>query len=267
MITVVVQGGLGNQLFQYAYGRALMTSGKDVVFDTSFFGSNHKYTKRPFLLEHFFLIDHIRTTTTYPKQKLLTRIINKIDIDRRVRHVPVKRSADNYLADGYYTSEKYFSQIRNIILEEVRLKEESIFYKEWQSRITSARKPLIIHARRTDFVGSGFVNLDAKYYEKALSYFDDDCEIFAFSDDIKWLSSVIKRPFTAVSGNNLKDYEELMLMSLGQNFVIANSTFSWWGAWLSQKEGKKVVAPKKWFKSPFWWRAEKTVVPNSWIAI
>jgi hypothetical protein len=62
-------------------------------------------------------------------------------------------------------------------------------------------------------------------------------------------------------------YEEMMLMSLGQNFVIANSTFSWWGAWLSQHPNKKIVGPKKWFRSVLWWRADRDVIPETWIRV
>lgn len=267
MITVILQGGLGNQLFQYAYGRALMASGKDVVFDTSFFSSEHAYTKRPFLLEHFKLINSIKTVNERPKQKFLTRIINKLDIDRRIRYVPVPKDADNFLADGYYTSEKYFSHIRETILNEVQLKEDSTLYSEWRGKIKNAKKPLMIHARRTDYIGSGFFNLGEDYYEKALAHFDADCDIFAFSDDAEWLSSIIKRPITTVSGQGLKDYEELMLMSFGQNFIIANSTFSWWGAWLSQVKDKKVVAPKQYMASALYFRANRDFIPETWIRI
>ena len=86
MITVALQGGLGNQLFQYAYGRARMEEGKDVVFDTTFFEVNTKYTKREYLLDNFLIGDSIKTTQEHPQQKLLTKIINTIDVTRRVRY-------------------------------------------------------------------------------------------------------------------------------------------------------------------------------------
>ena len=267
MITIVVQGGLGNQLFQYAYGRALVEMGKEVEFDISFFENNTKYTKRHFSLDMFTLSKHIATTKKQHKQNLFTRILNKIDCDRKVRYVPVPKNADNYLADGYYNTERYFKHIREKVLNEVVLLEEGEEYKKWKEKIKGAKKSLIIHARRTDFVGSGFVNLDKEYYEKALKEFNEDCDIFLFSDDIEWLQGVVERSATSVSGNGLKDYEEFMLMSLGENFIIANSTFSWWGAWLSKAPNKKVIAPKKWFVSKFWSRANSDVVPEDWIRI
>lgn len=244
-----------------------MAEGKDVVFDTTFFDTNEKYTKRPFLLDKFALIDHIKTVKHRPKQNIFVRILNKLDVDRRVRYVAAHIRSKNMLADGYYTSEKYFSHSRNILLDEIRIKDESDLYKTWKEKIAKANKPLMIHARRTDYVGSGFVNLGEDYYKEALSHFDDDCDIFAFSDDIEWLSGIIKRPVTPVSGQGLKDYEELMLMTLGENFIIANSTFSWWGAWLSQAKDKKVVAPKKYMTSSLYFRANRDFIPETWVRI
>ncbi len=267
MVTVVIQGGLGNQLFQYAYGRALLELGNEVIFDVSFFDTNTKYTKRKYMLGSFLLRKTIATTSKGYAQKFLTRCINKIDVDRKIRYVPIKKSNDAYIADGYYNTEKYFVHIRDIILSEVVLLEESEKYKEWAEKIRSAHAPIILHARKTDYTGSGFANLSERYYEEALTHFDEECPVFAFSDDISWLQKTLKRPITIVSGNGLTDYEELMLMSLGTNFIIANSTFSWWGAWLSQVKGKKVVAPKQWFTSKWWHRANRDVVPESWTRI
>lgn len=268
MITVAVQGGLGNQLFQYAYGRALMELGKDVVFDITFFETNTKYTKREYLLDKFLINDSIITVKAYPQQKLLKRIINKIDVTRRVRHVPINPSHDNYFAEGYFVSEKYFAHIRDIILQEVTLREKSDMYKEWEQKILNAKNPLMIHARRTDHIlNKTFTRIDEPYYEKALSHIDEEGEIFGFSDNREWLQNAVNRPITMVSGIGFTDYEELMLMSLGKNFIIANSTYSWWGAWLCTRPDKKIIAPKKWYAS-WWWRwANKDVEFPSWIRI
>ena len=269
MITFVVQGGLGNQLFQYAYGRALMACGKDVVFDTSFFEADHKYTKRPYLLDKFLIGDVIKTTKEHRQQNLFTRIINKIDIDRKVRYVAISKDADNYIADGYYVSEKYFKDIRDSILSEVVLKNPSELFLTWKAKIQSAKNPLMIHARRTDHVANKtFTLLDEHYYKKAIQYFDDDCEIFGFSDAPEWLHGILpNKKITIVSGQGLTECEEMLLMSLGKNFIIANSTYSWWGAWLSQHKDKKIVVIKKWYRSIFWWRANRDVEFSGWVRI
>ena len=268
MITVGLQGGLGNQLFQYAYGRALMEEGKDVVFDISFFETNTKYTKREYLLDNFLISDSIKTVTTHPKQKLLTRIINKLDVTRRVRYVSVNLRADNYYAEGYFVSEKYFIKIRDIILREVELRNKSEKYKEWEQKILSAKNPLMIHARRTDHIlNKTFTRIEEPYYQEALTHFGEGCEIFGFSDNAEWLQNAIKRPMTLVSGQGFTDYEELMLMSLGKNFIIANSTYSWWGAWLSTYPDKKIVALKKWYASMFWKWPNKDVEFDGWVRV
>ncbi len=270
MITVVIQGGLGNQLFQYAYAKSKLDAGKEVQLDISFYSDRNgtKYTKRPLELFNFNIDTSIPTTTVHQGQTFLKKILCRIDPDRRVRFIPIDKNKDNYIADGYYTSEKYFSNIREVLLGELVLKEKSEAYKLFEQKILSAKKPLIIHARRGDYLTStGFTILDKDYYQRALGQFDEDCELFGFSDDPVWLQGAIGRQITTVSGNGLKDYEELSLMSLGQNFIISNSTFSWWGAWLSQHRDKKVVAPKKWFTSSLWCRANKDTIPESWVRI
>jgi hypothetical protein len=269
MITVVVQGGVGNQLFQYAYGRTLMERGKEVLFNISCFDGETKYTKRFYALDAFLLSSHISVThSARPRQHFLKRLWNALDVDRRVRYVSPDLQVTTYVADGYYNSERYFSFFRETLLKEIVLRERSDHYVEWEQRILNAKNPLIIHVRRTDYVGSGFVNLDESYYMEALNLFKkEEADVFVFSDDVAFVREMFDFPFTLVSGNGLADYEELMLMSLGKNFIIANSTFSWWGAWLSQREGKKVVAPKRWFKSPLWWRANRDIIPQSWIRI
>jgi Glycosyl transferase family 11 len=170
--------------------------------------------------------------------------------------------------DGYYNSEKYFVSIRQELLREIVLKQKSDSYIKLEKLIQETPNALIIHARRGDYLKStGFTILDKTYYQKALSYFPKDIKIFAFSDDIDWLESVLDRDVYSVSGRGLEDFEELSLMAQGKNFIIANSTFSWWGAWLAQYENKKVIAPKKWFSSVLWWRANRDVVPKGWTRI
>lgn len=268
MITVAIQGGVGNQLFQYAYARALLEAGKEVALDLSFYDTNTKYTKREYLLDNFNIDSRFKLTKIPTKQKLFTRVINKIDIDRRVRYVPVNLSSSTFFADGYYVSEKYFLHVREIILKEITLKNESAAFKEMKARILSSKKSLMIHARRTDHLANKtFTLIDESYYGRALQEFDEDCELFGFSDNAEWLQNTIKRPITMVSGQGFKDYEELLLMSYGANFIIANSTYSWWGAWLSIQKDKKIVILKKWYRSLLWWRANKDVEFDGWVRI
>jgi hypothetical protein len=239
------------------------------VYDVSFFETNTKYTKRKYLLDVFLIGNTIKTVTTYPRQNLFTRIINKIDVSRKVRYVPVDLSRDSYLADGYYVSPKYFSNIRDILLSEIVLKEKSEKFIEWEGRIKNAKKPLMLHARRTDMTaGTLFTCLDESYFIRALGNFDDDCELFCFTDNIPWLQEALgDRKYTMVSGEGCTDYEELILMSLCDNFVIPNSTYSWWGSWLSQNPNKKIISPKRWYIPAAWKQADEDVAGDGWVRI
>ena len=268
MITVKLQGGLGNQLFQYALGRSLMEKGNDVVFDKSFFTNNIKYTNRPFSLEAFKLSTKIKIENAPQTLNLFKKIFYRLDSDRRVRFVKSFLTSPNSYMDGYYNSENYFKDIRSQLLEELVLKEKTDAYIEMENLIRSTPNSLVVHARRTDYLTStGFTILDENYYKRALENFPPDVRIFAFSDDPQWLMSALGSEAYVVSGKGLTDYEELSLMTLGQNFIIANSTFSWWGAWLSQSGNKKVVAPASWFTSKLWWRANRDVVPEGWVRV
>ncbi len=266
MITVHIKGGLGNQLFQYAYGRALMAKGRDVMFDISYFKRDLGYTKRSFRLEVFHLPKDVRFEERGSKQSLLVRLLNKLDGDRRIRFVPSNKEKKRGVADGDYLSEKYFSEIRESLLYELTLRDEAPLFLGYKKRIQESSNSLIVHARRTDYLQStGFTILDKEYYQKARGLFPQKVEIFCFSDDPEWVKDLFpNEKVVVVSVQGLTDAEELVLMSYGKNFIIANSTFSWWGAWLSQAKNKVVIAPKKWFTNKSWHKANKDIIPTEW---
>ncbi len=265
-VIVKIQGGLGNQLFQYAYGRALSCMGHEVSFDISFFENNQKYTKRNFSLREFVLSPEAQFVSQDRSLSLVKKVLYRLDSDRRVRFVKSFLSNPNSYMSGYFNSEEYFKSIRPQLLQEIKLKSKSDKYLSMESQIQNSDS-LIIHARRGDYLNSsGFVILDKNYYQDALRQFENK-KIFLFSDDPEWLKGIIGDDCVVVSGQGFTDYEELSLIAQGQNFIIANSTFSWWGAWLSDREGKKIVAPKHWFTSKLWWRANRDVVPKGWIRV
>ncbi len=269
MINVHIKGGLGNQLFQYAYGRGLMAKGRDVVFDVSYFKRNTNYTKRDFCLDAFYLSKDVYFENKQSKQSLQVRLFNKLDGDRRVRFVSSFNEKVSGVADGDYMSEKYFSDIREDLVTELALREESELFLAYKGMINESKSSLIVHVRRTDYLKStGFTILDKNYYKCARAFFPKISAIFLFSDDPEWVKGLFPdEKVIVVSGHGLTDAEELMLMSCGNNFIIANSTFSWWGAWLSQAKDKTVVAPKKWFTKKLWWRANRDIIPDPWIRV
>lgn len=258
---IKIIGGLGNQMFQYAYGRNLELSGKKVVFDTSFFAGNKnsKDTARDFKLDKF----NITTSAEFsPKKHLISDIW--IKIKRRL----------GLNADVYFQSEKYFINISDNIRQEFTLKKElSNKAQEVLGNIENTDS-VSLHIRRGDYVVDKNINAfhgicGMDYYQRAIELIKEKIShptFFIFSDDITWAKDNLKGPeFVFVSNPEIEDVEELVLMSKCKYNIIANSSFSWWGAWLNNNLDKIVIAPQKWFNDK---KANKNqILPEKWIRI
>lgn len=147
---------------------------------------------------------------------------------------------------GYLQTEKYFKEIEDTIREDFTFKSQ--FLRPSRSMIGSFENPVSLHIRRTDYLelSHHHNNLGLDYYEEALSHFDEDRNVVIFSDDPEWCKeqSLFESDRFLVAEGNI-NYVDLCLMSLCKAHIIANSSFSWWGAWLAKSE--KVIAPSKWF--------------------
>jgi len=146
---------------------------------------------------------------------------------------------------GFFQSEKWFSHIEKQIRDDFSFKDEIL--KPCVEMISQVENPISLHIRRGDFVVNENHPLQPiEYYEKALTYFDTESTVIVFSDDPKWCNEqelFSDDRFLIAEGNI--NYVDLCLMTLCSGHIIANSSFSWWGAWLA--DSKKVVAPKDWF--------------------
>lgn len=265
MTTIRLKGGLGNQMFQYAYGRNLELSRQKIVFDTSFF-EGHKAkidTARNFKLNNF----NIETKAEFSNKHNQFQILwNKIQ-----RYLGIETNEFNQ-------NEKYFKNIETDIHREFTLKKPlGPVSLGWENKIKSTPVSVSIHVRRGDYVKNHNMNAyhgicDANYYQKSYAEItkrlETVFEIFVFSDDIEWAEENLKlpSPIHFVSNPNIPDYEELILMSRCGHNIIANSSFSWWGAWLNQNPNKIVIAPKQWFANPIA-NKNQSIVPDSWIKI
>ena len=294
MIVVKIFGGLGNQLFQYAFGRRLaLERNTELYFDSSIYSqsSGSSFTKRDFELNVFTINGKIAD------EKILSQFsqskFNKLFNEFIIRS-PFIKSA-NYLREphfqfyqnamkigkqvyvnGYWQSEKYFSTIRNQLLTELipssSLSSESrSIYEDMQ-----LHNAISLHIRRGDYITdptnqSIYHTCTLDYYSKAIDYICSKVQLpkfYVFSDDVEWVKSNLKinHQIHFIEHNKgKKSYQDLILMSKCKHNIIANSSFSWWGAWLNQHENKLVIAPKKWFKLNS--INTKDLIPTSWIQL
>ena len=178
---------------------------------------------------------------------------------------------------GFWQSEKFFKNIEKIIRKEFTLKNPLSNYANVVfEKIKSTPISASLHIRRGDYVLEphtnayhGVCGLDyyQKAYEELVKKINSPFEIFVFSDDIEWVKENLRLPgkMHFVSNPNIPDYEEMFLMSCCTHNIIANSSFSWWGAWLNPNKNKIVIAPKQWFANKN--EDAKDIVPESWIKI
>jgi len=284
MIIVKLQGGLGNQLFQYAAGRNLaLKNDAELKLDIS---SYKEDSKRHYTLDVFNINasiaseDEILLLKKYKKYYGVKNIFHNLFVmnpDKYVvdDHIFTTKEQDCYL-DGYWVNERYFSNIEGIIRKELSLKEPpSDYYKEMMDKMNTCES-VTVHIRRGDYISESKTKkvhdiCNIKYYEKAISLLVEKVyspSFFIFSDDISWAKENLKinYPTTFVGPPNPIDYQELMTMSHSKHFIIANSTFSWWAAWLSNNKDKIVISPSKWLRKENH-DAKKAFLPENWLTI
>jgi len=176
---------------------------------------------------------------------------------------------DHVSLQGYFQTEKYFKHIEDEIREDFTFKDEIL--KPCKEMISSVDNPLALHVRRTDYVrnSGNHPPCTIDYYQKALSYFDKDRNVIVFSDDPAWCQEQEKiSDDRFMISENTDNRVDLCLMSLCDDFIIANSTFSWWGAWLSTNKNKKVIAPVQWFGTGYTKdHNTKDLIPDDWTRI
>lgn len=282
MIIVKLQGGLGNQLFQYAFGRLLSIKNNAEV--KYFFEETQKHdTNREYKLGYFHTKVILATpkeieSARYPLGKyfgIVSKLYKKIFKQYNIGYVPTMLSQKNGLCEGYWQSYKYLDPIREKLLEELTLKNPiDTKFSEVIEKMKNTNS-VSVHVRRGDYVDdaktkSEHYTFGLEYYEKAFSILQKKIEspvLFIFSDDIDWAKENIKSDIKMnfVSNPMIQDYEELVLMSQCKHNIIANSTFSFWAAWLNQSPLKIVIAPQKWNNQ--YTKEYKDLLPEGWITI
>lgn len=280
-ITVHISGGLGNQLFQYATGRALsLKNGVILYLDTSSFLDQDN--TRSYMLQNYFIEANILRKKSLVHQKIANILRSRlsISIDGKVyaeknnSYDPkVMELGDGVYLLGHWQSEKYFHDYRSTIKQDLSLKTKlSRSSLEVLSEINKTTS-VAVHIRRGDYVSNivaqnvlGTQSLE--YYTSTTSYIDSKLKkahYFVFSDDPIWASQNILKGHKYVTfiPTSAQPYEDFELMRSCDHFIIANSSFSWWAAWLGEEKDSIVIAPKRWFASSEY--SSKDLVPKHWI--
>lgn len=292
MIITKLIGGLGNQMFQYATGRrAAHINNTLLKLDITGYNNQVGITPRKYMLDIF----NIHASIATKEEVSLFNIHSKNRIQRNLhriilfflRRYYIRQKTtgfttefltvpdDSYL-DGYWGSEKYFKDIEDIIRKEFTFKSKPDDINQKMINQMKNCDSVSIHIRRGDYVNDKKTNqfhgvCDLDYYIRAIALIAkkvNNPKFFVFSDDPQWAKQNLhlKSPCVYVDHNTgKKDYEDMRLMSKCRHNIIANSSFSWWGAWLNSNKNKIVIAPKKWFNDKS--INTKDLIPNSWIKI
>lgn len=287
MIVVNLKGGLGNQMFQYALGRKLSLANEDtLMLDTGGLvrAQQSGDVSRPFALDAFRISGSIASPelaahARYPYgilSKLMhifkTKLLRQMNIGWEPGLLTMR--GDMYL-DGYFQSPKYFEDIRATLLKDFTLNAVPSTTSEVFQTAIHDKESVSVHVRRGDYVSNAKIQkaygaCSSAYYGKAVQEITSHVPSpfwLVFSDDIQWVKEHLSFPgeVTYVSGDDISDAEELLLMAACNHNIIANSSFSWWGAWLNQHPDKIVIAPDPWFDSNK--DNHKDLIPDSWIQI
>lgn len=276
MIISEIVGGLGNQLFQYAAARQLsLIKDQDIYLNLNFFDTYHN--------PDVFRLDRYNVNYQIAKQKDIDRLKrvqatgffakayrkvfkepyyfnSKYHFDQKwlLTHNwdKLKKYEDLYIS-GYLANPKFFYQIEDLLKKEFTLKVDlNAANQKMMDKIQSCNA-VMLHVRRGDYVNNNyFVSQPVSYYLEAIEQIKQEVKdpvFFVFSDDLNWTKDNIKTDgevHYCDINDGKTDYMELALMSNCKHAIIANSTFSWWGAWLIVNENKTVIVPKNWYSDP-----------------
>ena len=297
MIYIKLQGGLGNQMFEYAFAKALSLKCNDeLVLDLS--GITNE-THNVYSLEHFNITDYkvIDKYDVANKKKLGYKIkehftwralnsggvAKKYKVEKNLQwlfnmfgiysctdgYVKTHKSfsKDKYL-EGFFQSSKYFNEYKDVIKKEFTVKDKMLTRnKKYYNDIVDSES-VCLHIRRGDYTKvTNHLVCTLDYYKKAIKLMNKKLKnpkYFVFSDDIEWVKKNLKIDNAVYIEGNNPNYEELRLMYSRKNIIITNSSFSWWASYLSDNDKKIVIAPSRWFNDP---NQISHIFEDSWIKI
>ncbi|MDR3715401.1 MAG: alpha-1,2-fucosyltransferase [Puia sp.] len=295
MVIIKLQGGLGNQMFQYAFAKALAeVNDEELLVDDSFYKQEIGNVDKRTLELGLFPSIKIRyasrwlASSFYQYSRWDNRLRKLLGFKKRnlIReenfryHESYLKTAFPVLLDGLFQTERYFCDQRELIHKIFQFPSfsEQDPNRSYLQKIESSNS-VSVHVRRGDYVKFAVTQsfhgtCSTAYYRNAIQYFRDripDCKFFFFSDEPDWVKENLSFEginSAIVSLNKGTDsWKDMRLMSCCKHNVVANSSFSWWGAWLNKQEGKEVIVPAQWFRTtdPFFDTTD--LVPGSWMKL
>jgi len=296
MIVSNLAGGLGNQMFQYACARTLaLDLTLPLKFTVDTFRQFDSYHQGPELERVFGLKldvpDHVELRRlvgvgrTHPKVRRLiaqrpfswlgkSKFLSEPDFRYWSKLRPL--AIDGAYLHGYWQSEKYFSDHADLIRADFTPRAALSGKNLALAQMIANRHSISIHVRRGDYVSNAKTlathgTCSPEYYFMAIEIILQKfpgARLIAFSDDPQWVSQVLLPRYPELvlvdHNNGLDSYNDMRLMSMCQHHIIANSSFSWWGAWLNPSQDKVVIAPRDWFLKV---TDDRDLIPTSWIRI
>lgn len=292
MIVSHVIGGLGNQMFQYAVGRGLsLAHGVSMCLDIGDFSQHTIH--QGFELERLFSLpvtqaapDDLHRVLGWQSSRLALRLLarpearflrsNRLIIEPHFQYFSgIKQVPSSCYLKGYWQSERYFYDVADAIRADFTFCLPMSYENRQFAEAIDAVNAVSLHVRRGDYLSNPYTlsvhgMCSLEYYVNAIRYIVEkvpDPVFFVFSDDLNWVKDAlrIEYPCHFVDHNQGNEsYNDMRLMSLCSHHVIANSSFSWWGAWLNPSDSKIVVAPAQWFAKPV---DVTDLLPEGWVRI
>lgn len=292
MLIVKLQGGPGNQMFQYAFGLSLSKKlHAQLYLDLSFYDQNHGLTPRNFALDIFGCQTKVadsKTLDSFLHPGLLRRMLNKAGLNEHTIYREKTMKFDKGVFDttppayfeGFWQTEQYFrsieTEVRSAFAFKMPLNQQS---KTIAGELAQQHNAVSVHVRRGDYVTSTTTNelhgvCSVKYYLTAIASIKQKVtnpRFYFFSDDPEWVEQQLlpETDNAAVIRHNrgADSWQDMALMSKCSHHIIANSSFSWWGAWLNPRKGKIVIAPRDWFAKETPYFDARDIVPPGWLRI
>lgn len=291
-LVIKLQGGLGNQLFQYAFGLSVSKKlNAALYFDLSFYKQNHGLVPRAFALDIFTggvnIASH-NLVSSFLTPGLVQKILNKTGISKKsiYRENSLRFNNDVFNVkptayfEGFWQSEQYFGDIEQAVRHAFTFKAPLNPQSQTiANKLAGEAGSVSVHIRRGDYVISKTTSelhgiCNESYYKSAITLIKEKVShprFYFFSDDPEWVKQQLLPATdnaTLINHNTDTDsWQDMALMSKCKHHIIANSSFSWWGAWLNPGNQKIVIAPRNWFNNETAYFDATDLVPDGWIRL